>query len=131
MATSLNIRVTAAVTGAVAQLAIYEDRDGIPNTLLADGGTSSTPLDCSTIGVKTATISLDLEPGLYWLACLITGGAPSVTTLNGHPGGMPYNADPSIDITCYRATTQAALQNPANITGGISTAGIAMTLGVS
>lgn len=63
-----------------ARLGIYNDTDGVPSTLVVDGGTVST----GTTGEKTVTISQSLTAGVYWLACVFdTGGAgSSVYVLN-------------------------------------------------
>lgn len=62
---NLYINVTAAVASSLARILIYSDLNGKPNTKLYE----SADLDCSTIGVKTATTSFTFTAGTrYWLS---------------------------------------------------------------
>lgn len=61
---SLNINVTTAVATSLSKIVVYSDLNGLPNTLLYN----SSDLDCSTLGVKTATTTFSFVAGTtYWL----------------------------------------------------------------
>lgn len=112
----LAIEVTTLISPSSAHVGIYSDNNGAPNSLLAS---SSTALDCSTVGVKTASISnLTLTAGtIYWLACLTS----STQTLRAIAvGGLIPLAAPTSGTAisvCRRATfTFAALPSTAPAT---------------
>lgn len=64
--------------GAVVRLGIYSsDAGGQPDALVFDAGT----VDGTQTGVLTITISQTLQPGNYWLAAAVQGGAGTRTKL--------------------------------------------------
>lgn len=75
------IAVTAAASG-TAEIAIYDDdgTNGRPLTRLV----RVSGLDTSTTGVKSASISLSLTPGIYWAALRCTA-APSLAGASSCP----------------------------------------------
>lgn len=92
-AISLNVHVTTLAAGNC-RPGIYNDSNGAPGSLVVDGGALST----GTTGVKTATISTALTPGLYWLAVLFEA-APAVRSMGGTPTivlGFSSNSDTTI-----------------------------------
>lgn len=86
----LNVQ-NAATAGGVCRVGIYNDNGSwVPGTLLLDAGT----IDPTVVGDKSATISVALAPGLYWLVG-VTQGAP--TTLPRYlavdrPGAYQMNS---------------------------------------
>ncbi len=70
--TSLAVEVTTAATG-TGQIGIYDTSNYRPNSLLG-----SVNIDTGTTGVKSGSVSINLQAGqLYWLA-LICGGTPTI-----------------------------------------------------
>lgn len=85
--TSLAVVVATAGTGSSLRLGIYSSNSNdVPTTLVVDGGLVAT----ATTGVKTATISQSLSPGLYWLA-VASGSGTQPTILTGNTNSAtPY-----------------------------------------
>lgn len=72
----LVVEVTTAVAATTVRLGIYSaNTDLQPVALIVDAGT----IDSSTTGVKTASVNVTLQPGLY-LFCSNSNGAPSLRT---------------------------------------------------
>ena len=105
------------------RLGIYNNLDGdvYPGALLLDAGV----VDVGSTGLKEVVISLQLQPGLYWLAL----GGSSTPTLRAIAvaGAMPilgldnaFNTTPGIGW--YVAFTYAALPNPFTGGGTVQTA---------
>lgn len=59
----LLIEVTTLQAASTLRLGIYSDLDGVPSSLLVDGGTVSS----ATTGMKDAAIATILPPGFVWL----------------------------------------------------------------
>ena len=78
------IHVTTSASGTTVMLGLYDDAGTYPGKLIASFGS----LDSASTGLKTATINLELEPGLYWLA-LISNGNPTL-------GGIDAAAFPAL-----------------------------------
>lgn len=77
VSSSLYINVQTLAAGSFCRILIYSDLNGVPNTKLYE----SANLDCSTIGLKTATLSFTFNAGTrYWLA-LHSNGTPSIQTI--------------------------------------------------
>jgi hypothetical protein len=71
---NLFISVTTATAGSLCTIVIYSDLNGLPNTRLYE----SADLDCSTLGLKTATTSFSFVAGTrYWLGIKTNGTAAS------------------------------------------------------
>ncbi len=97
-ATSLKIEVTTiGSTGSVIRLGIYNDNLGQPGTLLVDAGTVSG----TTTGVKSATISQVLTPGLYWLSGCQQGAPVTTTTTRSVNGGLALMEGPRVSGETY------------------------------
>lgn len=76
-AVGLAVEATVATAGAHMQVAVCDSADMLPGNLIYDAGS----LDVSAAAVQTsATFSLVLTPGLYWLVSLSLGVA---TTMRG------------------------------------------------
>lgn len=123
--TSLIIVVTtAAAASSVAQLGIYPCQpDGTPGTLLA----STTNIDVSTTGTKTASLSstLTLPPGWYFVAYLGTG-TPVVsgwtqgpeTLVGPNPAGFVAGSPP-VPVG-FRSALSQSLPLPTNGSAAIT-----------
>jgi hypothetical protein len=84
----VGLRCSAVVAGSTVRLGVYNDNgNGQPGTLLAEWGTIDT---ATATGDLTLTISQALNPGLYWLAGVSQGGAPSVRCVNATPNDLHY-----------------------------------------
>jgi hypothetical protein len=59
----IGIQVTTAVAAGLVRLGIYKIENGVPTSLVVDGG----DVDASTTGQKEVTIAVTLEPGWYGL----------------------------------------------------------------
>lgn len=102
--TSLGVEVTTAVASSVIRLGLYADDHGYPGALIIEAGT----IDGSSTGGKDASISLTLEPGVYWTALQAEGGGPSIRTgTSGLITGfqMPYTLG-SAGSTVYAQSAQ-------------------------
>lgn len=74
---SLYINVSSLVVGALSRILIYSDLNGLPDTKLYE----SADLDCSTIGVKTATTTFTFTAGVtYWLT-IHTNSTPQLIAI--------------------------------------------------
>lgn len=78
--TAFRMEVTTAAAGATLHAGLYETGtsggDPVGGALIA---TLLAGVDASTTGAKTTTgLTLDLQPGLYWLGYLAVGGAPKL-----------------------------------------------------
>lgn len=78
------IAIEVATTGTAAngRLAIYNIANGVPTTLVVDGGAMAV----GTTGTKTVTISQSLAPGVYALAMVFDGGLTITTMANSAMG---------------------------------------------
>jgi len=103
------------------RLGIYNDNNGLPNTVLLDAGTVS-PVSSSTLyGI---TISQSLSPGIYWLASNVITSA----TTNNYVGfatgiqtqivGMPV-----VTVTSTANGTAFGYTESVNASSGFTTAG--------
>jgi len=91
------INVTTPATGN-ARLGIYFDSGAVyPGALLLDAGTVTT----ETLGIRALTITLNLPPGLYWLARL-QDAAPSIQGLSTTGAISLGSEDLATSITGYR-----------------------------
>lgn len=81
--TAVALHVSTAVAATSVRVGIYDD-DGsaYPGALKQEFGA----LDSATAGIKEIVLgtALDLAPGLYWLAAVAQGGAPSVYSCTQH-----------------------------------------------
>jgi hypothetical protein len=76
--TALGVDVaTAGSTGAVVRAGIWEDSNGAPGALVADGGTAS----AETTGGKELSISETITSGYYWLGAVNQGSATTRAVL--------------------------------------------------
>ena len=78
---AIEVTTLGADAGVLTRLGIYRsERDGMPGLLFLDAGVVPTGSADGT-GAKQVTISLRLNPGLYWLASLTTGVSGTGPTL--------------------------------------------------
>jgi hypothetical protein len=85
---ALNVSVAATGgSGGVIRLGIYSPGTGVPGALLVDAGTASS----ESTGVKEMTISVTLDPGVYWLAAVAQVATCTVTCLPSN-SGSPYSS---------------------------------------
>ena len=77
--TALGVLVaTAGAGGSLVRLGVYADANGLPGALLLDAGTVSTDL----AGEVTATATLPLTRGLYWLVAALQAAGTSAPALS-------------------------------------------------
>jgi hypothetical protein len=127
-ADTLIVRTGAGFTGtSTARIGIYNNSDGLPTTVLVDGGTVSAT---AANTVYSITISTAVTAGWYWLACNATdsGGTNtwiafdwSVTTtrINGFLGSVGSSNVAAKDTLAYYQT---------GVTGAFATAGTLVAL---
>jgi hypothetical protein len=95
---NLFINVTNATAGSLCTIVIYSDLNGLPNTRLFE----SADLDCSTLGLKTATTSFSFVAGtLYWLGLKTNGTAATRASLNVS-SSLPLGANASSTFISYQ-----------------------------
>lgn len=77
--------VNAVVASSLLRGCLYADNgDFYPGALLLDMGTS---FDCNVLNLRENTISLSLDPGVYWIGARASG-APNVRSVNGDENDM-------------------------------------------
>ena len=76
----LAVRVTTGGSaGSVNRIGVYDTgTSGKPKNLIIDGGTVAT----TSTGTQEVTVSVTLQPGLYWVGAANQGGATTKATLN-------------------------------------------------
>ncbi len=94
-----------------ARLGIYNSlaTTGLPGALLADGGVVSL---ASTAVVESAAISVNLIPGLYWMACVFDNTTATVRAITNSSGPrIGYNPSTPTQVAngVYRAYTYGAM----------------------
>jgi hypothetical protein len=109
------INVATAGAGSTCRLGIYSDTGNSPAALVLDAG----GLDSGLGGTQLITIAQTLQPAVYWLALVSTGGTdPNVTGVAA--GGLnlgAFTASATINSTiaaCYTRTgvSAGALPDP-------------------
>lgn len=108
-ANSIECEVTAVAAGSTIRMGIYTNNrtTDTPDQLLLDAGT----VDSATAtGVKAIAISQHLDPGLYWLALVAQGGAPTIRSV----GNV---ALPPVASTTFVGTSATAALNCTYMTG--------------
>lgn len=73
----VEVVTTAGNAGSTIRLGIYADNGSYPGALVLDAGTVA----ADSTGVKEATFTQALAPGLYWFGCVIQGAATTVPTV--------------------------------------------------
>jgi len=102
--TSINIETTAAAAGKFVRLGIYNDNDGIPDSLVLDAGAISVALP---IGAKFIVINQVLFAGWYWLA-IVGDGTPTLRAGSNTSSPLPWLGFTSgIDVTYHIGWTVA------------------------
>ncbi len=106
---------TAGGGGANMRLGIYNDANGVPGSLIIDGG----ELDVTTTGNKEAVISASLTKGRYWLALLTNDGTVQALS-SGSSAGLPIRHGAANDDYVALSASQAygALPETAPTAGG-------------
>lgn len=99
--TRISAEVTTALASAAIRLGIYTDVDGVPTTLLVDGGT----IDGNSATVQEVTISQALSVGRVWVA-LVRQGGTGTSAVRANTSGIscPYVANGAFTLG---ATTDA------------------------
>lgn len=124
----LSFEVTVGAALSVGRVGIFKatsETNIYPNELIVDSG----QFDCSVAGVKTATISVELEPNtLYWIGLAFGVAAPTVRLNNQNLSpqvfGFPATLGASVRTGLAIARAYAAL--PATFPAGafITTGGV-------
>jgi hypothetical protein len=95
---NLFINVTTATAGSLCTIVIYSDTNGVPTNRLYE----SADLDCSTLGLKTATTSFSFVAGTrYWLGLKTNGTAATRASLNVS-SSLPLGANASSTFISYQ-----------------------------
>jgi len=98
---SLKIQVTILGAGVNCRILIYSDLNGFPNTKLYE----SANLDCSTIGVKTATTAQTFNAGTTYWSALHSSGVTTLSHINSSAATPLYLTNVgSNSITQYTST---------------------------
>jgi hypothetical protein len=124
ISSSLYINVTVLGVGALAQIVIYSDLNGKPDTRLYQ----STDLDCSTTGKKTVTTTQTFTAGnVYWIG-IQTSSTQTITGI-GAAGLIPaYITTVSMGTSYYITPTYGAAPTsfgtPSQSTGNVPFIGI-------
>ena len=124
ISSSLYINVTVLGVGALAQIVIYSDLNGKPDTRLYQ----STDLDCSTIGKKTVTTTQTFTAGnVYWIG-VQTSSTQTITGI-GAAGLIPaYITTVSMGTSYYITPTYGSAPTsfgtPSQSTGNVAFIGI-------
>lgn len=88
----INVTVASGTVGSEARLGIYADIDdeygGFPGDLVS-GSAVSVATDAAAFAV--GTIDVDLDPGLYWLACVTQTATCTVTRVDGPHQTVGHN----------------------------------------
>lgn len=108
--TSIEFKISAAAASSFTRLGVYTaGQDGFPLNLLVDSGA----IDSSTTGIKSATIDLDLSPGLYYFASLSDGAIDPITG-SGNDGIIGHSTTAQVAMI-YKTQTYGAL--PSSLSG--------------
>ena len=111
---------SAAAAGKLLRLGIYNDSDGVPGSLVLDGGT----VLADATGSRSVVISQVLNPGGYWLA-VVSDGTPTVRANNLTSGAHWHGFTSGTDVTVHMgwsvAFTFAALPTPFTAGGALMT----------
>ncbi len=124
---TLELEVTTAAAGATIALAIYDNTvvDDVDQPGARLALTSS--LDCSTTGVKTASLSFAFDAGrLYWAAWRADTAGPTVRALAGQYGAILGRT--SITYTAVRSlqASGGTLSDPAPAVATLATGNVPM-----
>ncbi len=122
--TRIGIEITAAATSSTVRLGIYNSDGNVPTTVLLDTGVSGASIDpATTTGFLEYTISQALAPGVYFLAVVSQGGAPSVragSTLSSYAAGHVTALTMSQNVMGALTMSGVAGALPAFVVGSIS-----------
>lgn len=94
--TEIGIWVSTVVASSVVTAALYlDDAAGMPGTRVLDVNSGSAWDAGTSNGFKVTTgLSVTLQPGLYWMAYLAVGGAPTIISTPDPVVGVPLPANP-------------------------------------
>lgn len=104
---------TAGAAGSVVRLGVYaDDGTGFPGALVLDAGT----INGTSVGAQALTISLTLDPGLYWIGAVAQTATATMRTFN--PGGLPYGL-PSFVGASYAPNSFVVAYVQTGVTGAL------------
>lgn len=106
----MGIFVNSASAGSSYRMGIYNSNGGRAGSLLLDAGT----VDTTTTGAKAATISVTLDPGVYFIAAVSQGGAPTVTRFP-NPTPQPFFSN----VTSPDSSAFGFMEQMSGITGAL------------
>lgn len=131
--TTIAINVSTAATGTTVTVGIYASTSstGLPSSRLY----LSPGLDSATTGTKTATLTLDLSPGIYWIA-VWSAGAPTLRAvpagalapLAGHNIGSNNAANNQLTLTTTSGLTDPFPSGAAWAAGSMPAVGVLYTI---
>lgn len=82
--------------GCTVRLGLYADTGSFkPGALLVDAGTVAADAGAGT-GNKEITVSVPVDPGIYWMAAVSQGGSITAPTLLGYTPQVPWVANDSL-----------------------------------
>jgi hypothetical protein len=107
----IGIQVNTSTSGSGSRLflGLYRGGAGRPGAHLL----TTADLDSSTNGAKEADIDVTLDPGIYWVACLVTVASAAVPAINSGEHSSPYVAMSSTPLsvsTNYASVSSASGQ---------------------
>lgn len=108
--TKIGTTVGTAIASSVLRFGIYKDNAGVPGALILDAGTVSS----ATTGAKEVTISQSLDPGIYWLAVAMQGGASdgNITFASVNAWNTQGMGSATAQDGTYFVAASGALPNP-------------------
>jgi hypothetical protein len=118
---AVNVSTAAtAASGGVVRMGVYSTTAGMPGALLAEGSLSS-----ESTGSKEVTISLTLDPGIYWVAMASQVSVCSVTGHTSSTVGTPFVSDstaaPTSATAAFYVVAAGALPDPYGTPSGTFT----------
>lgn len=99
----IGLNVTTLDAAATIHLGIYSGNT--PGTRVLNAGTVSG----ATTGAKEAVINQTLTPGIYWLAALSVGGAPSISAITSGDFNASFLGESAISGSQNARITRAAV----------------------
>ena len=113
---------TAGAAGTLARLGIYQWDNGLPGARVLDAGTVST----ATTGVKEIVISQALDPGFYFLYCVVDG-APTLRAYLAVVAVAPVSGTSATATLGLAAVAAIVTGRSADVAAGLPATAIAPT----